>query len=173
MTYDIQYIVIQSSSGLDVPAWTAIGISVLALFASIWQARVSRTHNRLSVRPLLEGHSLILDDVYRLEVRNDGLGPAVITDARAFRLNKRLVGEGPQLIKNAFQGIQACQLIAHHFFYTPFVLPAGGSIEIFSVRFNPEIPDIEAYLGDQLYLQIDYESAYKEKCPRYESRRPS
>lgn len=173
MTYDIQYIILQAPSGMDLSAWAAVGISVLALFATIWQARVTRTHNRLSVRPLLEGHSLTRDDVYSLQIRNDGLGPAVITDARAFRRNERLAGEGPQLVKNAFQGIPGCQLTAHHFFYTPFVLPAGGTIEVFSVRFNTAISDIEAYLGEQLHLELDYESAYKEKCPPYVSRRPA
>lgn len=172
MAYDIHYIVVESASGTNWSAWIAIGISILAVIATGWQAHLTRAHNKLSVRPQLEGHAHTENNIYSLEVRNDGLGPAVITGARVYRGDTQLDGEGPPLIEQAFKGIPGCQLIAHEFFYTPFVLPAGKSIEICKVLHDDTIPDIEALLGGLLRLQIDYESAYKERCQMYETRRP-
>lgn len=172
MTYDINYISLQLPSQDDSTAWIAILISLIALGASIWQAHLSRAHNRLSVKPVLVGHSSDHEGVYSLRVTNEGLGPAIITDARVYRQGAMLDEKGPALVRKAFRGIGACQLEAHEFFFTPYVLPAGASINVFKVRYSPLIVDIEAFLGGMLFLQIEYESAYKEKCPIYESRRP-
>ncbi|AYF88610.1 hypothetical protein D6Z43_16170 [Pseudomonas sp. DY-1] len=172
MPYDIHYIVVDSATGTNWPSWVAIAISILALFATLWQAHLARAHNKLSVRPQLEGHSHWEDNFYSLEVRNDGLGPAIITEARVYRHGSQVEGEGPPLIVKAFTGVPGCQLVAHEFFYTPYVLPAGQSVEICKVMCDPRILDIEGFLGGLLHLQIDYESAYKEKCPMYQTRRP-
>lgn len=160
------------ASDINWAAWTPIGVSLLALGAILWQAHVARVHNRLSVRPMLEGHSYSKSESYSLEVRNDGLGPAVITAARVYRSEKLVEGEGIALVENAFSGIAGCQLVSHEFIHTPFVLPAGQSIKVFEVSYDPAIPDIEAHLAGVLQLQLEYESAYKEKFPIYKTRRP-
>ncbi|MGF6692636.1 hypothetical protein M2318_002708 [Metapseudomonas resinovorans] len=172
MAYDIHYIVVESASGTNWSAWIAIGISLLALFATGWQAHLTRAHNKLSVRPHLIGHSHKENNIYLLTVRNDGLGPAIITGARVYREDIQLETEGPPAIEQAFEDIPGCQLIAHEFFYTPFVLPAGNSVEVCKVQHDGTIPDVEELLGGLLHLQIDYESAYKEQCEMFETRRP-
>ncbi|QEY73082.1 hypothetical protein [Pseudomonas denitrificans (nom. rej.)] len=171
MVYDINYIVVESSAGIDWTSWIAIGISLLALAATWWQAHLARVHNKLSVRPQLEGHSHWEDGVYGLEVRNVGLGPAIITAARVYYRNGLVEGEGPLVIEKAFSYIPLCRLLAHEFFYSPYVLPAGQSIEVCKLTYDPAIQDIEYFLGGLLHLEIDYESAYSEKCPMYQSRR--
>ena len=171
MPYDIHYIVVEST-GKDWLAYLAIGVSILALVVTWWQAYLARSHNKLTVRPQLEGHSHWSNNIYRFEVRNDGLGPAIITAARVFFEDKLVEGEGSSVIQNAFKNVLGCRLEEHEFFYTPFVLPAGASIQVCKVSYSPEIQDIEEYLGKIIYLQIEYESAYKEKCTTYQSRRP-
>ncbi len=172
MTYDIHYIFVESASSSDVTAWVAILISLLALGATLWQGHLSRTHNKLSVRPELEGHSSWQDDLYSLEVRNDGLGPAIIKAARIYYKGNLVNSEGPQAIVDAFQPVEGCELLRHEFFYTPFVLPAGSKISVFTVKYSDKIEDIESYLGGMLCLEIDYESAYKERRPTYKTRQP-
>lgn len=170
MAYDISYIIVESSDEISWSSWIAIFISLLALAATWWQAHLARTHNKLTVRPQLEGHSHCERGVYSLEVRNDGLGPAVITGARVFYRDELVEGEGPPLIEKAFTYVPGCRLLEHEFFYTPYVLPAGQSIELFKLEYGP-IQDIELYLGGLLHLEIEYESAYGEKCPMYQTRR--
>lgn len=172
MAYDIHYIVVESSSGTDWASWVAIGISVLALIATGWQAHLARVHNRLSVKPQLEGHSLVEDGIYSLTVRNDGLGPAILTQARVYYRDKLVEGEGTALVDAAFADVPNCELLSREFFHPPFVLPAGSSIEVCKVACKKNLEDVEVYLGGLIRLQIDYESAYNEKCPMYETRRP-
>ncbi|HGM8505710.1 TPA: hypothetical protein ACKQBN_004397 [Pseudomonas aeruginosa] len=171
MTYDIHYFFVAPPS-IDVTAWIAIAISILALISTFWQGHLSRTHNKLSVRPQLEGHSQWDGANYSLEVRNDGLGPAIIKSARVYFKGELLSGEGPPLIEKAFECVERCDLMRHEFFYTPFILPAGKSVNVFLVQYDEDIQEIEAYLGGLLRLEIDYESAYGERLPTYKSRIP-
>ncbi|MNJ77531.1 hypothetical protein D3C77_750510 [compost metagenome] len=50
------------------------------------------------------------------------------------------------------------------------MLPAGNKIEVCKVKFNPGLGNFDDYLAGILYLEIDYESAYREKCEMYKSR---
>jgi hypothetical protein len=58
----------------------ATAIAVASLAVSVYEARASRRHNRLSVRPLLELRaSFRRGQTAGLQLVNAGLGPAVIT----------------------------------------------------------------------------------------------
>lgn len=79
-------------------AWGLIDISASTVIASaaLWftwyQTKLSREHNRLSVRPHLQTHtdtSKIYDQPvpyisYKVELRNNGLGPAIIKGWKVF-----------------------------------------------------------------------------------------
>lgn len=169
----LTYVGHASGSKIDLAAWVAIFISVLALSATVWQSHLSRTHNKLSVRPHLAGHSLWNEEegIYKLELRNDGLGPAIITGARVYHGGVLVDGEGPPVIKKAFEGVPGCELLGHEFFYLDFVVPAGSSVEICTVRFCRLILDIDTFLAGYLILELDYKSAYEEKLPMFSTRR--
>lgn len=169
MIYDVHYFF--ESDKESVTAWVAIAISVLALAATLYQAHLSRNHNRLMVRPHLAGHGASTGDVYSLTVRNDGLGPAWITGARLYRDGKLLDGEGASLIDQGFAGISGCVLRYREFFYSEYVLPAGQEIRICEVVYDPRIRDVDSYLANILYLEIDYRDAYGKNCVTYSSRR--
>lgn len=106
-------------------------------------------------------------------MRNDGLGPAIITAARVYRDGVKVVGEGPGLVIDAFAGVSYCQLIGHEFIYPEHVLPAGCSIEVCVVRFDPSILNIDDFLAGHLVLEMDYKSAYGDSLPMYSTRRVS
>lgn len=64
-------------------SFAAVAIAGIALIISAWQAFMLRSHNKLSVRPLLDIEILYeivdgYDNVVWLTLRNDGLGPAII-----------------------------------------------------------------------------------------------
>lgn len=171
MVYDISYYCLAESSEPDLAPWVAIFVSALALGAIFWQAYISRKHNELSVRPHLAGHaSLDREGVYRLILRNDGLGPAIVTGARVFREGRLILGEGPQLIVNAFDGLPHCKLVGHEFFYPEYVIPAGRKVEVCAVKFEVDVGDVDEYLAGLLLLELDYKSAYNKHCPMYTTR---
>jgi len=172
MVYDVSYYFVPVEPGTDWAPWVAVFVSMLALGITIWQAWLSRTHNKLSVRPHIAGHSSWTDDgLFKFIVRNDGLGPAIITAARAYRDGVLVEGEGPEVIVKAFETMPGCELIAHEFMYLEFVLPAGHCIEVCTVKFGKEISEIDDFLAGHLALELEYKSAYEEPCPMYSSRR--
>lgn len=65
-----------SASSSDLVALGSLATAVCALIATIWQAAISRKHNRLSVRPVLTLYRQENDGV--ITVRNNGSGPAII-----------------------------------------------------------------------------------------------
>ncbi|WP_336333896.1 hypothetical protein [Pseudomonas putida] len=171
MVYDVSYYFISCNSGPDLAPWVAIIVSFLALGATIWQSRVSREHNRLSVRPHLGAHNSWTDDrIFKFEVRNDGLGPAIITAARIYRNGELVEGKGSSLVVKAFEGVPGCKLQGHEFFYPEYVVPAGQVIEICTLEYGPGIDNIETFLSDYLLLEIDYKSAYNERLPMFSTR---
>lgn len=68
----------------DITDWSAIAISVAAIALSVSEARATRRHNRLSVAPRLTGRADISPGAQtaNLQIRNSGLGPAVIQSFR-------------------------------------------------------------------------------------------
>lgn len=172
MVSDISYYCFPPDAGWDLAPWVAVLISLLALGATIWQSHLSRVHNKLSVRPHLGGHSSSTEDgEFKFEVRNDGLGPAIITGARVYRGGMRVEGEGPPLIEKAFEGLPGCTLRGHEFFYLDYVVPAGHIIEVCTVQCSPGISDIDTFLGEHLMLELDYKSTYGESQPMFSTRR--
>ena len=71
-------------------------VAVLALALTIYQAYLTRRHNRLTVRPLLDramNKARTPDGLtFSFMVRNSGIGPAVIRDAKAF-LDRSVVSD--------------------------------------------------------------------------------
>ncbi|WP_156676000.1 hypothetical protein [Pseudomonas sp. Leaf58] len=168
----MEYVGFPGDPKADTAPWVAILISLFALTATFWQAHLSRVHNKLSVRPHLAGHSSYTDEgIYKFELRNVGLGPAIITGARVYRSGIFVEGEGPPLIIKVFQGIPDCELLGHEFFYLDYVLPAGDSVEICCVKYNKDISDFDTFLAGHVTLELDYKSAYEELFPMFSTRK--
>ena len=49
-----------------------------AVFISVWQAVISRRHNKLSVKPHIEAIVRTSDEDVQIEIENGGLGPAIV-----------------------------------------------------------------------------------------------
>ncbi len=76
---------LQSSSTFDNSDWIAFASAITAivsLLIGVYQAYLMRRHNRLSVKPHLDLFMDCTESEFRLSVRNDGLGPALIISAK-------------------------------------------------------------------------------------------
>lgn len=65
----------------DIIAIATVVVAIVALGVALWEGKISRRHNRLSVMPLLtiRHHLGGSQRFLGLSVANDGLGPALIT----------------------------------------------------------------------------------------------
>jgi hypothetical protein len=69
---------ISNLSNADVIALSAAFVALMSMVAAAWQGWLTRTHNRLSVRPKLDFMSSgILASPVNLVLHNYGLGPAI------------------------------------------------------------------------------------------------
>jgi hypothetical protein len=143
-----------------VVAICATVIAVLSLTVSVYEARATRRHDRISVRPFLElrvGFSQ--GRTAGLQLINVGLGPAVITRA-VLTLDGEPLGEfgeesvnllrGQLLVRPAAVTFRRTILAAD---YDQFLL----SVESFDRAGHAEFADL---LRHRLGMEICYESLY-------------
>lgn len=91
--------------------WEAIAgfssavIALCALGLTIWQACITRRHNKLSVRPHLTTwtHSDRANHLYAVDLINNGIGPAFIQTFQVCVDGHAMVGEGYEPIEKALK----------------------------------------------------------------------
>lgn len=83
-------------------SFIAVSISAAALLLSAWQAYLFRSHNIISVQPVLDiekqSEIVRLENMLWLALRNDGLGPAIIDKQTCIFNGKELDREEMQKI---------------------------------------------------------------------------
>lgn len=92
-------------------SWEAIAgfsIAIIALCAfglTIWQARITQKHNKLSVTPHLTtwSHSDAGNNRYAVELLNNGIGPALINSFQIQVDGQFIVGEGTEQMEKALK----------------------------------------------------------------------
>src|SRR5215469_2716720 len=143
-----------------VVAICATVIAVLSLIVSVSEARATRQHNRISVRPFLELRiGLPQDRKAGLQLINAGLGPAAITRT-VLTLDGESLGEFSEASVNVLRSKLSVRPAAVTFRktilatdYDQFLL----SIEPFDRIEHAEFADL---LRHRLGLEIHYESLY-------------
>lgn len=166
---DVNYILInaipENSWTGDIPAIASGAIALCALGTSLYQAHLSRKHNKLSVLPHMAVHCIEDEDTYRITLRNDGLGPATITKFNILckKNNTPIEGEADSLIVNAIGKVPHCQPLEIEAFSTPFVIPSNKEVILVTIKFDAnEIANIDKHIEELLELQVTYQSIYKE-----------
>ena len=135
-------------------------IAVVSLAVSVYEARATRRHNRISVRPFLELRvNLSQGHTAGLQLINAGLGPAVITGT-VLTLDGQPLGEFGETSVNVLRGKLSVRPAAVTFRrtilaadYDQFLL----SIDPFDRAEHAEFADL---LRHRLGLEIHYESLY-------------
>jgi hypothetical protein len=143
-----------------VVAICATFIAVLSLVVSVYEARATRRHNRISVRPFLELRvGLSQGDTAGLQLINAGLGPAAITRTM-LTLDGEPLGEFSEVSVNVLRSKLAVRPAAVTFRktilatdYDQFLL----SVEPFDRTEHAEFADL---LRHRLGIEIHYESLY-------------
>lgn len=143
-----------------VVAICATVIAVLSLAVSVNEARATRRHNRISVRPFLELRvGLPQGRTAGLQLHNAGLGPAVITRT-VLTLDGELLGEFGEASVNVLRCKLSVRPAAVTFRktilaadYDQFLL----SVESFDRTEHAEFADL---LRHRLGMEVHYESLY-------------
>ena len=149
-----------------ITAICTVAIAIAALGFTAWQAYVTRKHNRLSVRPCLVFYRNVTDKAPRIQIvlRNSGLGPAFTTDFRVSINSRPLVTTIARTWGNSVVtewGMSGYRFEA----ITPDrkgAIAPNEELIILSVEAVEE-PAVLQKKVHQLDIEVDYESAYKEK----------
>ncbi|QBK04731.1 hypothetical protein DW355_08055 [Hylemonella gracilis] len=160
----------------DKIAIAAAIIAACAFFATVWQAHLAHTHNRLSVRPLLVwARERTVNDTGTeviFMLRNCGVGPAIITE-RVFLVDEKpflpptdTKDEVEAFVRSVLGSKCAWHLRAQGLPGLGSAFPAGDSQVIARIFF----PNHSLQMVDDLLAQIStaefrvrYESLYKER----------
>ena len=143
-----------------VVAICATVIAVLSLAVSVYEARATRRHDRISVRPFLELRvGLRQGSTAGLQLINAGLGPAAITKT-VLTLDGKPLGEFSEASVNILRGKLSIRPAAVTFRKT--ILATGYdqfllSVEPFDRTEHAEFADLVKY---RLGMEVHYESLY-------------
>jgi hypothetical protein len=162
-------------SASDKIAIAAAFIATCAFAATLWQGHLARTHNRLSVRPLLvwvRDRAIIdVGTEITVIVRNCGVGPAVIKN-KHFTLDDKMFippegahDEVAELARAVFGESVPYQLRQHGLPGTDTAIPPGEHhviAKIFFPNYRSETVDAILAQAGKITFRIEYESLYKE-----------
>lgn len=150
-------------------ALCSIIIALAALLATLWQARATCTHNKLSVKPILnteeDGHP---DRPIKLTLHNKGVGPALIKQYKIILDNEEhdvgTVVSFETLISKI--GLNEQPIEWDGCVPSDSVLLPGESVTLLSFRKTHENEPLHDFLIEQLPrigFLVEYECIYKTK----------
>jgi hypothetical protein len=155
----------------DYTSYASVIIALATCAVLIWQLRVQRKHNKLSVSPHLEIWMDFSDNRCQIYLENYGIGPAKITAFEIFVDNKKIVAERhqliPQTIKSLFSsGMPIIIDYKYAWVSDGFWIPVGRKVTLVGCEFQPSsaLEDkILNLLKSRVELKIQYESIYGKK----------
>ena len=152
---------------------TGISTTVIALCAlalSIWQGIQTRRHNRLSFRPHLTTWSNrdAEKGFYRIELINNGIGPALIEEFLVKVDGKVISGQGPEPIEKGLKIIfpNLEYKLRHGYVAKGYSMPAKEKVIIVEIQFPKRpLPSLEFMerASNRMSLDIPYKSFYGEQ----------
>lgn len=162
-------------SASDVVAVAAALIALCSLGATIWQGWISRSHNRLSVRPMLVWvRDRTLDEsgiTLRFSIKNLGVGPAIVKE-QSFKLNgdvfalKALGGDYVRDVAMQALGSRFSYVLRRH--GLPGIesaIPPGGECIVAELEFPGANEQVMEALHEStdVSFSLRYESLYGER----------
>ena len=150
---------------------SAIIIAISSIIISIWESSTMRHHYHLSVIPRLNNSFSINDSsstnaIAYFEIRNNGLGPAVIISREYFVDGKKIDDSKNHFSVITLQALNFDNTAGSSFqsISKGLTIPAGDNLKVFGLYFNTR----EAFykqrfeLHDRFSFIIKYESLYGE-----------
>ena len=147
-----------------VVSFSAIVVAIASIVVTVWQGIEMRKHNRLSVRPRLEITYEVNKKGFGYVLKNNGLGPAVVT-------SKKFFVDGKEVQEDGFSGydvfIEKLGLKNRQVVYTGIfpgkTITAGAKLDI--IRFfwkeGETVDSLLQTLLPQVYNRISLEIGYK------------
>jgi len=163
--------------------YSALLISICALFLTISQAKATRKHNRLTVRPHLATYT---DNsaspehagirIIEVRITNSGLGPAIIKTFELLLDGVPIKADEPDDLFPVVAKIIPARLmddVSHIMVLRPgHVMAKDEVVTIAHLEIVPTIHDDPAALKqalDRFHIRVSYESGYEESFT-YDSR---
>jgi len=134
---------------VDLIELAALATAISALGATIWQARIAREHNRLSVRPVLTLHRNEAEGY--IELKNSGFGPALVQEYEVYL-------SGTQIDLSDMSDVLPVEFIAPEI-KVGAAIAAGASIMLVRV-ITPHASCVEPM--QNLNFRVEYQSIYGE-----------
>ena len=158
---------------------SSLVIASRALSESARNGQAQREHNRLSVKPAVHSwiHTLSDKNMIILEIRNNGVGPAIID--RLCLVDMEMATEFPidqqglsTLIQSRLGVAQPYAIPRVKSIGPQYTLPANESLELFQVEICPDeqqtIHYYAARLRKKLSFFISYRSIYDEQFEAFD-----
>lgn len=144
-------------------------IALCALGLTVWQAYVTRRHNRLSVRPHLTtwSYSDNVNHNYVVELLNNGIGPAFIQSFKISVDGHVVVGEGYEPVEKALKILfPQYQYISQHAFVGPgYSMAVNEKRQLVAIKFHgnntPKSEEVD-HAAKRICVSIGYTSIYDE-----------
>ncbi|MGB7814820.1 MAG: hypothetical protein WBL28_00545 [Methylotenera sp.] len=145
-------------------------IAICALALTIWQAYITRQHNKLSVAPYLTtwSHADVDNGFYSIEIMNNGIGPALIKTFLVYIDGVEIKGQESETVEKATAILFGNYPYAsgNGFLNKGYMMAEKSKHGILSIRFTganrPNYQEFQQTIK-RARLLIEYESAYKEK----------
>lgn len=153
-------------------AGASVVIACCALGVTIWQGRQNHKHNKLSVKPLLttvETRHKINDTFETsVDIKNTGLGPAIIKDFILIYDDEEVSKNNRQLYHEFLNKIASHLNVKHYWFVPNSSMPADDVQEL--LFFEHKTDDDILFL-QKLNIKINYQSIYGDETFTYDSRK--
>lgn len=144
-------------------------IALCALGLTVWQAKISRQHNRLSVTPHLTtwSHRDSANNRYSVELLNNGIGPALIESFHIQVAGQPIAGEGLESIEKALKILfpQYQYVSAQSYVAKGYMMAEKEVRNLVTITFQGEkMPSPEEVENEikRTRLLITYKSIYKD-----------
>jgi hypothetical protein len=163
--------------------YAALFFSACALYLTISQARATRKHNRLTVRPQLTSFTETKPDperngivIIKATLSNSGLGPAIIKTFKPLLDGVPLTIKKPEDLLPVAEKALPVHLIAEGCQFTVlrqgYVMAKDEVVTLVKLSFASTVHDDPKTLEralDRFHIRVTYESAYEESFV-YDSR---
>ena len=157
-------------------SWEAIAgisssvIALCALAITLWQAYVTREHNKLSVKPYITtwSHNQNQHGFYSVDILNNGVGSALIKRFQIFVDGHEIKGQALELVEKALGILFSNYAYSSYKAYLSegYMMAPKENRNLVKIQFlGPNFPsplEIE-HATKRVRILIEYESIYKEK----------
>lgn len=157
-------------------SWKAVAefsstvIALCAFGLTIWQACITRKHNKLSVTPHLTTwmHSDKAKNIYAVELLNNGIGPALIDSFQIQVDSHPIVGEGTEPMEKALKILfpQYQYSSWQSFVSKGYMMSEKETRNLVTIQFHGEKlpkPEEVEHATKRAQVIIEYQSIYKDK----------